>query len=280
MQAINTRSIVGIYFLNVGKVSDLSASYSRRIQRPSSARLEGFEIWNDSFNRTKGNPDLKPELINSFELNYSTKIGKHTLSFDSYYRSKKDKTERIKTISDDKPNVIVTTYENVGEDHTLGIESYASLSISKFWRNQLLLGVSHYKIVGEYWDNVSMNEKHDFSTSSTNYSLRSVSSFKLSKITQFSLDLTYKSKSKWAQGENDDSFLTTASLRHSFFKRKLSASFIVRDIFNTDKLKKTYYNKDFNLINKYDQKAPTFKLSLSYKINNYKSTRRRKGSSL
>ena len=262
--------------LSIGKTSKLGANYSRRINRPSSMLLEGFEIWNDSHNRTKGNPYLKPELINSFEFKYSTKLGKHSLSFESYYRSKKDKTERIKTISNDKPNIFITTYENVGKDHTIGLETYASLSISKWWRNQFLVDVSHYKIEGEYWDNTSLNEKHDFSTSSTNYTLQSVSSFNLSKITLFSLNLKYKSKSKWAQGTSDDSFIATTTLKHSFFNRKLAASFIVRDVLNTANLKKTYQNLDFRIINKFNQKAPTFKLSLSYKINNYKNTRRRK----
>lgn len=121
-----------------------------------------------------------------------------------------------------------------------------------------------------------MNEKHDFSTSCTSYSLRSVSRFNLSKITQFSLDLKYNSKSKWAQGKNAGSFLATTTLRHSFFNRKLSASFIIRDVFNTANLKKTYLNQDFKLINKFNQEGPTFKLSLSYKINNYKKAKRRK----
>ncbi|MCZ4694902.1 outer membrane beta-barrel family protein [Ancylomarina euxinus] len=268
--------------MDVGKVSELSASYSRRIKRPSSSLLEGFEIWNDSHNRTKGNPNLKPELIHSFELNFSTKLGKHSLSFDSYYRSKKGKTERIKTISDDNSSIVITSYENVGEDHTVGLESFASLAISKWWKNLLLVDVSHYKIDGEYWDSSNLNniEKHDFSTSSTNYTLRSISNFHLSKITQLQLDLEYNSKSKWAQGENGDSFLATSTLKHSFFKRKLSASFIVRDILNTANLKKTYYNNDFSLINKFKQKAPTFKISLSYKINNYKSIRRAKGADI
>jgi len=265
---------------SLGKTSNLSASYSRRIQRPSSRRLEGFEIWNNTYNRTKGNPDLKPELINSFELQYSTEIGKHFLSIESYYKSKKDKTECIKTSSDDNPNVIITTYENVGEDHTFGIESYASLTLYKWWKNTLIADLSHYKVEGEYSDNSNNIEIHDFSTSSTNYTLRSISKFYLSKITQFQLNLTYKSKSKWAQGETDDSFLATTSLRHSFFKRKLSASFIIQDVFNTRKAKKTYYNEDFNLTNTFDWKAPTFKLSLSYKINNYKAKRRRKAKRL
>lgn len=268
--------------MKLGKVSKLSANYSRRINRPSSSKLEGFVVWNDRYNRTKGNPNLKPELINSFELQYNTKLGKHSLSFESYYRMKEDKIERIKTASNEGPDIILNEIVNVGEDHTIGLEAFANLSLMKWWRNIIIADISHYKVEGEYMkgsDSENM-EKYAFSTSSNNWTLRSISYFNLSKTTQFQLNLTYKSKSKWAQGEVDDTFLTTMTLKHSFFKRKLAASFIVRDVFNTADQRKTYNNEDFELINKFNRDAPTFKLSLSYKINNYKRSRRRRRTGL
>ncbi|MFT5750217.1 MAG: outer membrane receptor protein involved in Fe transport [Ancylomarina sp.] len=268
--------------MNIGKVSKLSASYSRRINRPSNGQLEGFEIWNDVYNRTIGNPELNPELTNSFELQYNTKFGKHSFSLASYYRSNEDKIERIKTVSAINPDVIITKYENVGKDHSFGLEAYTSLSLTKWWRYQMVVDFSHYKIEGDYSDSSGLGrtEKHEFSTSSNNWKLQSVSSFKLSKLTQLQLNLTYKSKTKWAQGEADESFLTTMTLKHSFFKRKLSASFIVKDVFNTADRGRSYYNKDYKLVNKYDQDAPIFKLSLSYKFNNYRSIRRAKGANI
>jgi outer membrane receptor protein involved in Fe transport len=268
--------------MNVGKVSKISANYSRRINRPTSGQLEGLEVWNDVYNRTQGNPDLDPELTNSFELQYNTKFGKHRFSLASYYRSNEDKIERIKTVSAINPDVIITKYENVGKDHSFGLEAYTSLSLTKWWRYQMVVDFSHYKIEGDYSDSSGLGrtEKHEFSTSSNNWKLQSVSSFKLSKLTQFQLNLTYKSKTKWAQGEIDDSFLTTMTLKHSFFKRKLSASFIVKDVFNTADRGRSYYNNDYKLVNKYDQDAPIFKLSLSYKFNNYRSIRRAKGANI
>jgi outer membrane receptor protein involved in Fe transport len=268
--------------IGLGKVSKLSASYSRRINRPTSLKLEGFEVWNDVYNRTQGNPDLDPELTNSFELQYNTEFGKHSFSLASYYRSNEDKIERIKTVSAINPNVIITKYENVGQDHSLGLEAFTSLSLAKWWTQLMVVDFSHYKIEGDYTDSSGLgsSEKHAFSTSSNNWKLISVSRFRLSQLTQFHINLTYKSKTKWAQGEVDESFLTTMTLRHSFFKRKLSASFIVTDVFNTADMGRSYYNKDYKLVNKYDKDAPTFKLSLSYKINNYKSIRRAKGANI
>jgi len=268
--------------MSLDKVSKISASYSRRINRPSSGLLEGFEIWNDVYNRTIGNPELNPELTDSFELQYNTKFGKHSFSLASYYKSNEDKIERIKTVSAIDPNVIITKYENVGKDRSLGLEAFTSISIAKWWRYLMVVDFSHYKIEGDYIDNSGLGSsvKHEFSTSSNNWKIQSVSRFKLTKLTQFELNMTYKSKKKWAQGEMDDSFLTTMTLKHSFFKRKLSASFIVTDVFNTADLGRSYYNKDYKLINKFDRDAPTFKLSLSYRINNYRSIRRAKGANI
>jgi len=265
--------------MSLGKLSKLSANYSRRIKRPRNSELEAFVIWNDRYNWSMGNPNLKPEYINSFELNYNTKLGKHSLSLESYYRMTEDKTERIKTLSEEDPNIILSGIENVGKDHTLGLEAFANLSLLKWWRNIIMADISHYKVDGEYLNSYDSNNtnKHIFSTSSMNWSLRSYSYFNLSKITQIQFIMSYKSKSKWAQGEIDDSFQTIATLKHSFFKRKLSASFIVRDVFNTADSGKTYCNEDYRLINNFDRDAPTFTLSLSYKINNYKMNRRRKG---
>ncbi|RXQ95894.1 TonB-dependent receptor [Ancylomarina salipaludis] len=268
--------------MSISKVSKISASYSRRINRPSSGQLEGFQIWNDVYNRTIGNPELNPELTNSFELQYNTKIGKHSFSLTSYYRSNEDKIERIKTLSAINPDVIISSYQNVGTDHGLGLEAFTNISISKWWRYLMSVDFSHYKIDGDYTDSADSGstEKHKFSTSSNNWKIISVSRFKLSKLTQFELNLKYNSKTKWAQGEQDDSFVTTMSLKHSFFKRKLSASFIVTDVFNTADLSKSYYNNDYSLVNNFDRDAPTFKLSLSYKINNYKSVKRVKSTDI
>ncbi len=268
--------------ISIDKVSKLSASYSRRINRPKNYQLEAFEIWNDVYNRTIGNPELNPELVNSFELQYNTKFGKHSFSLASYYRSNKDKIERIKTVSAIAPDVIITKYENVGTDHSFGLEAFTNISIAKWWRYLMSVDFSHYKIEGDYTNSsdIGSSEKHEFSTSSNNWKIISVSRFKLTKLTQFELNMTYKSKKKWAQGEIDDSFLTTMTLKHSFFKRKLSASFIVTDVFNTADLSRSYYNEDYKLVNKFDRNAPTFKLSLSYRINNYRSIRRAKGANI
>ncbi len=47
-------------------------SYTRRIHRPRGWELEPFETWMDAYNVRRGNPDLKPEYIDSYEMGYQT----------------------------------------------------------------------------------------------------------------------------------------------------------------------------------------------------------------
>lgn len=50
---------------------ELQFNYSRRINRPGFWQLFPFTDYSDSFNISRGNPDLNPEFTNSLELSYS-----------------------------------------------------------------------------------------------------------------------------------------------------------------------------------------------------------------
>ncbi|PIY32464.1 MAG: TonB-dependent receptor, partial [Bacteroidetes bacterium CG_4_10_14_3_um_filter_42_6] len=53
------------------------ASYSRRIERPRSYFLEPFITIEDAYNVRKGNPELLPEYIDSYDLSYQKKFKKN-----------------------------------------------------------------------------------------------------------------------------------------------------------------------------------------------------------
>jgi outer membrane receptor protein involved in Fe transport len=78
-------SAFGSYKLN--DKSDLQANYSRRIQRPNFFQLMPFIDFTDPLNLQVGNPNLKPEFTNSFEVNYSYRINNdHSILASSYFR--------------------------------------------------------------------------------------------------------------------------------------------------------------------------------------------------
>ena len=67
--------------------SDIQANYSRRINRPNFFQLVPFIDFTDPLNLQVGNPGLKPEFTNGFELNYSQQFSPtHTLLVTSYFK--------------------------------------------------------------------------------------------------------------------------------------------------------------------------------------------------
>jgi outer membrane receptor protein involved in Fe transport len=98
----------------LGGGNQIMASYTKRINRPRGWNLEPFETFMDAYNVRSGNPSLKPEYIDSYELGYQTMLGRNIVSVEAYYKAKDNKIERVRTAYDD--NVTLQTSENVGQD--------------------------------------------------------------------------------------------------------------------------------------------------------------------
>ena len=74
----------------------LLASYSRRTTRPQLYYMEPYITYRDFYTAEIGNPDIRPEYINSFELNYQKSFGENSVSATLFHRSRKDKIERLR----------------------------------------------------------------------------------------------------------------------------------------------------------------------------------------
>ena len=98
----------------------LQLSYSRRIERPRAWALNPFVDRGDPFNLRSGNPRLRPELINSFELNVQQQMGVATITAGVYYRQLNDIISRITQIQEG--GVSLNTRANLDQGRDYGIE--------------------------------------------------------------------------------------------------------------------------------------------------------------
>ena len=247
------------------KENQFMASYSRRIERPRGWYLEPFITWSDAYNVRQGNPDLKPEYIDSYELSHITKFGTNSFSVDAYYRITNNKIERTRSVYDE--NVFLSSFENVGKDYALGVELMLGLDIFKWWHVDLMGNLYDYKVEGELFG-------QDFSESSFNWNTRFNNTLRFGKYTRLQLNGMYNSPTISAQGERDGFFMTNLALRRSFLKNKLAATLQVRDVFGTMSHASTYQGDDFYSHYNFDPNTPIITLTLTYKINNYKPDRR------
>src|SRR5260221_4246359 len=121
----------------LGGDQDLSFNYTRRIDRPNFFQLFPFTDYSDSLNLSRGNPNLKPQFTNSFEMGYQkTYSGNNSFLASVYYKYTtdlitRDPVQGVNPIT--KLPVIINTYINAKSSFVGGFDLIGLNSISKWW---------------------------------------------------------------------------------------------------------------------------------------------------
>ncbi|MEO0004599.1 MAG: outer membrane beta-barrel family protein [candidate division WOR-3 bacterium] len=244
----------------------IMASYTRRIDRPRGWDLSPFLTYMDAKNVRQGNPDLKPEFIDSYEAGILLPFGKHRLSIDGYYRVTNNVIERFQTIYQE--DIMLHTVKNVGKDQALGLEMALDLSPFRFWNISLNGDIYDYRLKG------NLNGK-EISQNSFNWEMGLTTDLTLPTNTRIQLRGRYESPSATAQGTEGARFWTGISARQAFFNRQLVLTLSVRDIFASSWHENKTEGENFSTFSKFSRKGPNLSLGLTYNFNNYKQERRR-----
>jgi outer membrane receptor for ferrienterochelin and colicin len=244
----------------------LMGSYTRRVSRPRGWQLEPFYTWHDAYNIRIGNPGLKPEMTDSYDFSIQKSFGKSFVSLDAFLKRTTNKIERIQTIYDEADDVILSTYENVGIDHSVGVEAMSNLNVFSWWMINVSARLYYYQVEGELYD-------EDILESSVNYSARMRNTLVFKTGTRLQLGPNYHSRSATAQGSSSGGLMTDLGLRQDFFDGLLSATLQVRDIFGTGFRQYEVSTPTYYTYSEFYRDAPMISLDLSLKINNYKNKR-------
>lgn len=240
----------------------LMASYSRRITRPELFFMEPYITYRDYYSAEIGNPDIRSEYINSFELNYKKNIGDHTVSATVFHRSRKDKIERLRVPY--QAGVTLDSMANVGHDYSTGLELSGQVQLTRWWNMNLNGSLYHYKVKNQYKQD-GTNEK------STNYDIIWNNAFDLGKSTRIQLDGNFVGPSVTTQGRRDAFWYVNLALRQQLMNRKLSATLAFRDVFNSARYVSKITTSDLQSITRIRPNYPLITLTLSYTFNNFKA---------
>ncbi|MCK4940618.1 TonB-dependent receptor [candidate division WOR-3 bacterium] len=244
---------------------EMMASYTRRIDRPRGWQLEPFETWMDAYNVRTGNPALKPEYIDSYELGYQKHFGRNLLSLEGYYRVTHNKIERVRSVYD--ANIILHSVENVGTDYSYGAEAMVEWDLFK-WLNLNLTGdIYQYRIEGMLYGD-------EFSRESFNWNARLNTTFRLSSSTRIQIHGIYYSPSVSSQGRREGFYTTNAAIRQDLWNRKLALTLQLRDILGTAKHEFASEGSDFYSYTEFSRKSPVVILALTFNFNRYRPQRR------
>jgi outer membrane receptor protein involved in Fe transport len=118
--------------LPLGQAHVIGLSYSRRLQRPWVWNLNPYVVDTDPNNLSFGNPGLRPEQNQSFQLGYNGRIkgARLTISVDHVFTNKAIEPF---TAIDDVTNITVTTYANIGRRAATGLNLSTSLQPAPRW---------------------------------------------------------------------------------------------------------------------------------------------------
>jgi outer membrane receptor protein involved in Fe transport len=239
-------------------------SYSRRINRPGGGDLEPFRTYMNSYTLREGNPELEPEYVNSFELNYQKNIGKSFFVVESYYRNTQNLITRMMYQDITLPDVVIMTSKNINSDNSLGGEFMLNLTIKKWLNINTSLNIYKYWLDGII-DGEEINKK------SNNWDMRLTTSFYLSTKSRIQVNGMYNGPSVTAQGERGAFYFANLAYRQDFLDRKLTAIISVQDIFGTMKHEFSTYSSTLNNTVRFEREHQVITLTLSYKLNNFKN---------
>ena len=210
--------------------NELQVNYTKRVRRPWGGQLNSFQNITDSTNISFGNPLLKPEYSNAFELNYLKSWENHMLSVSAYYRTTDDIMQRISYMEND---IMYSTTENVAQSLSSGVEIVGKNRFFGKLDLTTTLNMYYYKL--EAFDFLMPNNQilHGDASSDFSWNLRMMAMMGLPKAWSLQVTGMYNAKSVIAQGYREPTYGLDAGLRKQFAGGKWSLSLNGRDLLNS-----------------------------------------------
>ena len=200
----------------------IQTSYSKRVNRPRSRMLNPFSSRQDERNLRVGNPFLKPEYTDSYEINFSRFSRGLSLSLGGYYRYTTDKMSRFKEVRDD--GVSIATYKNIEEEKTKGIDYSIVGSLGQKLRLMFSGSI--------YWDEINSELfGSDYDKTAQGQRLRLTTMWNINPTTEFMFFMFYMPGRDIAIGKMDAMSFSSMSLKKKFMDEKLNLTLNVGDPF-------------------------------------------------
>jgi outer membrane receptor protein involved in Fe transport len=236
-------------------------TYSRRISRPNDGFLNPAPYYSDSYIRQTGNPNLVPEYINSFELNYQKPIEGVFVNVQTYMRLSTGGLIQTQTVQSD--GRLLLTFENLANSSTYGAELSASFSLGSVWKFDPSVNVSSFTQEGS-----TATEKFD--TKSFGVTSRLNATAIITSATRLQITGNYFGKQMFGQMSIEPRFLLGVSIRQEFFEKQLSLTLNAQNLLSTANMK---VNQEVGSLRSYSLMRPELQMInfvLSYNFNNFK----------
>lgn len=243
------------------KGKQLQFSYSRRVNRPREWVLNPFPVYSDSYVSQLGNPYLKPEFTDSYELNLLQRMKMGFVSVEGFFRQTNDAFNRTLTL--DTTGILLISTTNMDKSFAYGAEVAANLNPT-LWLNI-------YASANLYSLNIQGDEVTTIGrVSSINSDFALNATFKLKQGIRMQVVGFYNAPQLTSQGRQHEMMGANFSVSKDFFKQKINILLSFRDVFYTQRYGFITETEFVKSTFSYRTEYPVITLRLSYKINDYK----------
>lgn len=245
----------------------LSFFYTRRVDRPNEVDIRIFPKYDDVEIIKVGNPGLRPQFTNSFEIGYKTS-GEYGYLYGAIYHKRMESTiTRIASIQPGSP-LIYNIFQNAGDSHTSGIEIILSRNFEKWATLNLNLNgyqntVDAFGVVNKYpSENTFTAERQGIFSGS----IKLNGLFHLPGKTDIQLSTVYLAPDVVPQGKTYSRFSIDLGAKKTIQNGKGEIFLNATDIANTMRIKKEISGNGFRYISNDYYETQVVRMGCTYKF--------------
>ena len=251
----------------VNELNKITASFNRRVDRPNEVDIRIFPKYDDAEIIKVGNPALKPQFTNSYELGWKAGWSTGYLYTAAYHRMVDGTITRISTTVPGS-TLIYAIFQNADKSYNSGLEIIWDQDVSDWYSFDLNLTGYHNKIDTFTVENL-YPIPHTFTADKQEIFSGNVkwnSKFKFSDSFSGQLTAVYLAPDIIPQGKIQARFSLDLGLKRTMQQGNGEVFINATDLLNTMVIKKTIDGNDFNYTSADYYETQVFRIGYSYKF--------------
>jgi len=244
-----------------------SLFYNRRVDRPNEVDIRIFPKYDDAEIIKVGNPALRPQFTNTFELGYKTNWREGYLFSSLYHKRMEATITRIGSVVPGS-NLIYTIFQNAGKSHSSGVELMLSQKINSWLMMNLNMNgyknvIDSFSVVNKYpVQNVFSAGKEDIYSGA----IKLNSLFHFARQLDAQLTAIYQAPDLIPQGKTFSRFSIDIGIKKGIQKGRGEFFLNATDIANTLNLEKEVKGSGFRYTSTDYYETQVFRLGYNYKF--------------
>lgn len=236
-------------------------SFGRRIDRPAYQDLNPFLDFIDVYTYEQGNPFLRPQFTNNYEVSHTFKnFLTTTLNYSRTKDLRAETFEQGENLNGSNDYATIVRKGNIGKRDAAGISVSAQVPAAKWWTAMLYSNLNYNKFSGQ------INNRETIDVAATNVMFNVNNQFKFNKGWSAELSGWYRTKGLEGQIVIRPMGMMNAGVSKQIIKGKGAVKLVVRDVLYTNQARGSmnFQNTEARFKNTRDSRVANF--SFTYRF--------------